>query len=103
MENLIKQILEMDRQAREETQQAQERRSAIEQSVQKERQKMHDEYIARAQKRIATLEKEEMEYAQKAALKAQEDAQKQAAHLDDLYQEKKEKWIEEIVSRVTRG
>lgn len=103
MENLIKQILEIDRQARMETEQAEQRRSAVEQEVQKKKQDMRQEYITRAEKRIDLLAQKEDEMAHSAIDQANQAAAAQIERLEQHYQQHKEEWVEQLTARVTGG
>lgn len=100
MQDLLKQIVDMDRKAREITDAAQMEKISSEKEVVEKREQIRSEYLARARKRIATNEPQE-----RAAAEASWEEKKKknaglAQELDRLYEEKGAGWVNAIVSRV---
>jgi predicted ABC-class ATPase len=100
MKDMVKQIVDMDRKAREITDAAQLEKVNSEKEVAQKREEIRAEYLERARKRIslnepkerAAAEEEWKTVAQKNAVLSQ--------NLDDLYKEKGDEWVKTIVARV---
>ncbi len=100
MQDLIKQIVDMDRKAREITDAAQLEKVSSEKEILQKREQIRSEYLERARKRIAINEPNERAAAE---TDWEEKKKKNAAFaqkLDDLYKEKGDEWVNTIVARV---
>ncbi len=100
MQDLVKQIVEMDRKARQITDAAQMEKVSSEKEIAERREQIRNDYIARARKRISMNEPNE-----RAAAEADwEEKKKKYAELsrklDELYSQKGDEWVKEIVARV---
>ena len=100
MQDLIKQIVEMDRQAREITDAAQREKVSSEKEVAGKREQIRNDYLERARKRIALNEPSE-----RAAAKTEWNEKKKkivelSSKLDDLYAKNGDTWVNAIVARV---
>lgn len=100
MKDMVKQIVDMDRKAREITDATQLEKVNSEKEVAQKREEIRAEYLERARKRIALNEPKE-----RAAAEAewQTVVQKNAVlsqNLDKLYSEKGDEWVKTIVARV---
>jgi predicted ABC-class ATPase len=100
MQDLVKQIVEMDRKARQITEAAQMEKVRSEKEIAERRQQILNDYIERARKRISINEPTE-----RAAAEADwEEKKKKYAELsrklDELYSQKGDEWVTEIVARV---
>ncbi len=99
MQDLLKKIIEMDEQARKVEQQAKSEKLKSEEEVEKLREQIYNDYIerakARVEKNISVEENRAKEY-----LKAYEERIDGAKkEMRDLYCEKKDGWVDEIVRR----
>lgn len=99
MQNMIKEIVDMDRKAREITDAAQLEKVNSEKEVADRRERIREEYLARARKRIALNEPQERAAAEKAWAVVDAKNKERAQHLDDLYKEKGDEWVRTIVAR----
>ena len=100
MQDLMKQIVEMDRNAREITDSAQLEKVNSEKEILKKREQIRTEYLEKARKRIALNEPKERATAEAAWKIEKEKSVKLSKHLDDLYRENGDHWVEEILERV---
>lgn len=101
MQDLMKQIIEMDRKARKITEAAQQEKVNSEKDIQKNREEMRRKYLEEARKRIAInepLERAAMEQTWE-ELKSRNAVLSE--NLDRLFSEKGDGWVSEIVKRVT--
>lgn len=101
MQDLIKQIVDMDRKAREITDAAQMEKVSSEKEIVEKREEIRSDYLERARKRIALNEPNERAAAE---VVWEEKKTKNAGisqKLDDLYNKKGDEWVSAIVARVT--
>lgn len=100
MKDMVKQIVDMDRKAREITDAAQLEKVNSEKEVAQKREEIRAEYLERARKRISLNEPKE-----RAAAEADWEVVKQkntaiSQKLDELYSQKGDEWVKTIVARV---
>ena len=100
MQNMIKQIVDMDRKAREITDAAQLEKVNSEKEVAEKREEIRKNYLERARRRIALNEPKEREAAEANWKIIQQKNAVVSQKLEELYQQKKEEWVNSIVSRV---
>lgn len=103
MQDLMKQIVEMDRKAREITDSAQKEKISSEKKVSKRREEIRTEYLERARRRITESEPKEREAAEAEWEKKDARNAELIKRLDDLYREKGEQWVSQITERVLGG
>ena len=103
MQNMIKRIIEMDKQARELNDEAQSRRDGAAASVEEKKEEARRSYLNLAQRRIDVIRQAEMEDAHKRMHQISEQNRLAAERLQTLYDENCDKWVDEIVARVTKG
>jgi hypothetical protein len=101
MQDLVKQIVDMDRKAREITDAAQLEKVSSEKEIAEKREKIQNDYLARARKRISINEPNE-----RAAAEADWEEKKKkntelSQKLDELYSKMGDEWVNTIVTRVT--
>lgn len=101
MEAMIKRILDIDERARKITDAAQKERRDSEQEIAERARCLRDDYLEKARARIRiNLETErklaDLEWERKQAYYAG-----QSARLEQLAADHRERWVEEIVARVT--
>ena len=101
MQDLMKQIIEMDRKARQITEAAQKEKVDSEKEIQESREQIRQRYLEEARKRIAKNEPKERAAAQQAFEEARKRSDLLSEKLDRLYKEKGDLWVDEIVARVT--
>ncbi|MCI9272761.1 MAG: hypothetical protein HFE39_02265 [Clostridiales bacterium] len=100
MQDMIAQIVEMDRKAQLITEEAQREKVRTEQEVLKKREQIREEYLSRARERIMRNEATERQAAEEALEAAQQRYAQAAALLDRQYAEKSEQWVSALVNRV---
>ncbi len=100
MQDMVKQIVEMDRKAREITDAAQLEKVNSEKEVAKKREEIREEYLERARKRIALNEPAERAAAEEKWEKVKEHYEKVSQELDSRYTAKGGEWVRTIVTRV---
>lgn len=100
MKDMIAKIIEMDKKARDATQKAQKSRLNIEQEISQIREKIREEHINRARKRIKINQKQEQSAADKAFKSIQAKQTKISKKLDSIYEEHGDDLVNEIVNRV---
>ena len=99
MQDLLKKIIEMDEQARKIERKVESEKIKSEEEVDKLREQIYNDYIARAKDRIEKNIAVDRAQAQERLneYKAQTDEKKDTMHR--LYEDNKERWVEEIVNR----
>ena len=100
MQNMVKQIVEMDKKARQITDAAQKEKVNSEKEVAKRREEIHSEYLERARRRIALNEPKEREAAEKKWVTIEAHNQELSKQMDELYAQMGDKWVKSIVQRV---
>lgn len=100
MQNMVKQIVDMDRKAREITDAAQLEKVQSEKDIAKRREDIRNEYLERARRRIALNEPQEREAAEKSWKVSAEKYQALSEEMDRTYKENSARWVQELVSRV---
>lgn len=103
MEDLIQQIIEMDRKARDITNSAQKEKVDSEHEVLKRQEEIRDQLLKRAQRRIMKLEPQERAASDAAWEEKQKRNKEQMDKMNLLYAEKGEEWVSEIVKRALVG
>ncbi len=100
MQDMVKQIVDMDRKAREITDAAQLEKVQSEKDIAQRREEIRNEYLERARRRIALNEPQEREAAEKAWKVSAEKYQRLSQEMEQAYQENSARWVQELVSRV---
>ena len=100
MQDMISKIVEVDRQAREITEQAEEEKARVERELKERREKIRADYLGRARRRIKLNEETERAQAEQ-GLERQEARYAQAGEaMDALYAQRGDEWLEALVKRV---
>jgi hypothetical protein len=100
MEDLVKQIVDMDRKAREITDAAQLEKASSEKEIAERREQIRIDYLARARKRISMNEPTERKVAEAEWEQKNKKNIELSQKLDDLYREKSEEWVNALITRV---
>lgn len=101
MQDLLKQIVDMDQEARRITEAAQQEKINSEKEIAAKREQIRQQYMMKARKRIEGNEPKERAAAEadwEIINKKNEEISKK---LDALYAENGDRWVAEIVARVT--
>ncbi len=100
MEDMIARIVEMDKKARDMTAQAQKNKLDYEQQIIEKRESIKQDYLDRAQKRIAINSEAAQKRSEKSLQLIEERDNKTIDALNSSYEKNCDKWVDEIVSRV---
>lgn len=103
MQNLMKQIVEMDRKARTITDSAQKEKVDSEKEVSERREEIRRSYLEKARRRIAENEPLERKAAEKAWNEKNKKNEILLKKMNDLYAEKGDQWVSEITERIIGG
>ena len=101
MQDMVERIVEMDKHARELTDEAKRLRVGSEDRIKAKKEELRRAYRDRADERVALIRKAEARNAEtelKAILERQKESERQ---LDALYAEKGDEWVAAIVARAT--
>ena len=101
MQNLIKEIVDMDKKAREITDAAQVEKVNSEKETAQKREQIRQEYLTRARQRIQKNEPIEREAAEKAWTEKAAYYKQLSEKLEKTYRENGSQWVAELVVRVT--
>lgn len=102
MDTVIKELISYDRQARAILQEAQQAKEKIEKELPEEEEKLYHDYLQRAKERTDRIQ-EQMEGSHRDDIaKMEEIYQKESKRLEGVYQENRERWIEELYSQCIR-
>lgn len=101
MQDLMKQLVDMDREAREITDAAEKKKTDSEKEVLEKREQIRKNYLEEARKSIARNEPRERAAAETAWAQIKQKSDQAAGNLDRLYKENGDRWVSEIVARVT--
>lgn len=100
MQDLMKQIVELDRQAREITDSAQKEKVDSEKELVKKREQLRNDYLEQARKKLSENEPRERAAAEAEWQEKNKKNVEISKRLDDLYRENGDRWVSEIVQRV---
>jgi len=100
MQDMVKQIVDMDRKAREITDAAQLEKVNSEKEVAQKRDEIRAEYLERARKRISLNEPKERAAAEVEWKTVMQKNTVLSQSMDNLYSEKGDEWVKKIIARV---
>ena len=103
MDNVVNEILEIDRKAREKIEEAYKQKDCILLETGEEEQKIKDEYIRRADNRVCKVEMYEMENANKKIEVIQQKKEATIAALKEQYEVNHSKWENDIFNNIIGG
>lgn len=100
MQDMLKKIIEMDEQARLVKEQANKEKAATEQEIIETKKRIYDDYIERAKDRVRKNLEVDKANAEKEWEKTSLKHQATSENLDKMYEENRDLWVDQIVSRV---
>lgn len=100
MQDMIAKIVEMDEKARELTAQAQREKAMSEQDIAKAKEKIYNDFIERARRRIKLNEETERKTAEENWKQVESKHQEALGQLEQARVKNSDKWADEIVRRV---
>ena len=101
MQDLVKQIVDMDRKAREITDAAQLEKVNSAKEIAERRSQIRNDYLERARKRISINEPNERASAEASWEEKKKKSTELSQKLDELYSKMGDEWVNAIVARVT--
>jgi len=101
MQDLVKQIVDMDRKAREITDAAQLEKVSSGKEIAEKREQIRNDYLERARKRISINEPTERAAAELEWEEKKKKYSDLSQKLDELYSKMGDEWVNTIVARVT--
>jgi len=103
MQNMIKKLIEMDKEARRLTDEARQRKAGSAQAAAQKREEVFEGYLSMASNRVETIRKVEMESAAEQIKAIDQQAEAAAAAMRSRFEANREQWIDRIVAAVTEG
>lgn len=103
MQEMIKKLIEMDKEARRLTDEARQRKAGSTEAAARKRREVFDGYLWMASNRVDTIRKVEMENADEQAKAIDERCRKAEEAMRECAQANRERWISQIVAAVTEG
>ena len=94
MEDVIKQILEMEKKAHDGVEDAREKQAHLEEEVEQTVQKLKQEWATKTNEKIEALRAQEAAVTQEKLAQLEESTRAQQEKLDRLYQENEKKWVD---------
>ena len=99
MQDMIQRILEIDKQARDMTAQAEERRRNAKQEIEAQVQKIRQHYQQQAQIELEKIREREEQLAQETMERQESENKRHLQMLDEQFKEHGDEWIDQIVTR----
>ena len=100
MQEMVKRILEIDKEATKLTDEAQALKVATEQSIEEKKREIRENFLDRARKRIVAVEATERELARVQWEELRQQNALIAEHMEQSYKKMSETWVKEIMARV---
>ena len=100
MENMIAKIIDMDKKARDLTDEAQRSKISYENEILKKKEKIKNDYLDRAKERIEINKQTAQKKADTQLKEIEEKNDSVIRKLNSSYSENGDKWVDEIVKRV---
>lgn len=99
MQDLLKKIIKMDEEARKIEQQAKSEKIKSEEEIEALREQIYNDYIVRARERVEKNIAIDRKNAEKQLEEYQKKTDDAKSEMEQLYQQKHEAWVDEIVER----
>lgn len=103
MQNLMKQIVEIDHKAQEITNSAQQEKVDSEKEISKRREEIRSSYVEKAKKQIEESEPAERKAADEAWKEKNKKNEQLLEQMNSLYAEKGETWVSDLTKRIIGG
>ena len=98
--SIIKQLIDMDRAARQIVEEAEAEKQKSDKLIAEEKARVEQEIMERAKRRIETMKSQNVDEANKEAISIEEEGRRLMAGLQNNYDENHEKWENAIYERV---
>ena len=103
MYEIIQRIIDIDKAARELTQDAIERKANSSAAAEEKKKEVTENYLSMARKRVDIIRSTEVSYAQQQLNEANSRSERISERMQKEYEANREKWVSEIVKRVISG
>lgn len=103
MQQMIKKLIEMDKEARRLTGEARQRKADSAQAAEEKRREVFDGYLGMASNRVDTIRKVELESAGEQAKAIDGRCEAASAAMRKKFEDNREQWVSRIVAAVTEG
>lgn len=100
MQDMIKKIVDMDEKAQEITEEAKRSKALSAQEIAETKERIRENYLARARKRIELNRIQEKNQARQILADAEKKYEVQLIKMQDLYRQQGGNWVDAIVGRV---
>ena len=100
MQDMIKKIVDMDEKAQEITEEAKRSKALSAQEIAETKERIRENYLARARKRIELNRIQEKNQARQILADAEKKYEVQLIKMQELYRQKGGNWVDAIVGRV---
>lgn len=100
MQDMIKKIVDMDEKAQEITEEAKRSKALSAQEIAETKERIHENYLARARKRIELNRIQEKNQARQILADAEKKYEVQLIKMQELYRQQGGNWVDAIVGRV---
>lgn len=102
MQDMIKKVVKMDEKARELEARAQQEKLTIKEEIEAQKQKVYDDYIEKARIRARKNDEIEQKSAEEQLARSKEKHNEAMAKMKERFDLNCDKWVDEIVARVTQ-
>lgn len=103
MQDMIKKIVDMDEKAQEITEEAKRSKALSAQEIAETKERIRENYLARARKRIELNRIQEKNQARQILADAEKKYEVQLIKMQELYRQQGGNWVDAIVGRVIGG
>ena len=100
MQDMIKKIVDMDEKAQEITEEAKRSKALSAQEIAETKERIRENYLARARKRIELNRIQEKNQARQSLADAEKKYEVQLINMQELYRQQGGNWVDAIVGRV---
>ncbi len=102
MEQVIKQILDMEKKAHDVVEEAREKQTHLDEEVEQVVQELKQDWTAKMNKKIASLREQESQITKEKLQKLEQNTAEKKEKLDRLYQENEENWVNMLFDDIFR-
>lgn len=103
MEEMIRRIIDMDKQARQITEDAKKHKFDAESEIQQRRAQIFSEYMERANKRLKLIEEEQKKIGEEIWAETEAKNKRTLERLSEIDARQHQQWVDQLVNRVLNG
>ena len=101
--DLVNRIVEVEHSAKEIAREARQQESSLDQEVQQETAALHEQYMARARRRIEQVEQTEAQAADEAIAQLDEKLAHAMDAVEAAYEKNKDRWVDTLFDMIVGG